>query len=336
MAACTEPLVSIVTPFYNTSTYLEECIGSVLAQTYNNWEYILVNNCSTDGSADIALKYARSDSRLRLVDNSTFLTQIDNYNHALRQLSPDSRYCKIVEADNWIFPDCVEEMVACAESNSRIAVVTSYHRTENDLRGAAPCRTSLLAGRDACRSYFMNGLCIFGPPTTVLYRTQVLRAQDPFYDGRLLHPDTDALFRTLQNWDLGFVHKVLSFVRTHNESITAGRRPFQPYRLDRFTRALLYADKFLSPAESRQVKRSEESEYLRFLASRLLTGAGRKFWTYQLKGLASVNYPIPKRRFAQALFWELLDLLGNPKRTAVAVFYQLKSALRPAHLERRA
>ena len=55
-----EPRVSVVTPFYNTAEYLAECIESVLAQTYTNFEYILVNNKSTDGSREIAERYLKT------------------------------------------------------------------------------------------------------------------------------------------------------------------------------------------------------------------------------------------------------------------------------------
>jgi glycosyltransferase involved in cell wall biosynthesis len=56
-----EPLVSVVTPVYNGEEFLAECIESVLAQTYSNIEYTIVNNCSTDRSLDIALSYAAQD-----------------------------------------------------------------------------------------------------------------------------------------------------------------------------------------------------------------------------------------------------------------------------------
>ncbi len=52
------PFVSVVTPFYNTAAYLDECIRSVLAQTHENFEYLLVDNCSADGSRDIAAAHA--------------------------------------------------------------------------------------------------------------------------------------------------------------------------------------------------------------------------------------------------------------------------------------
>ena len=72
------PLVSVVTPCYNGEPYLAECIESVLSQTYDNFEYIIVNNKSTDNSLEIAHKYAAKDHRIRVVDNREFLSQIDN------------------------------------------------------------------------------------------------------------------------------------------------------------------------------------------------------------------------------------------------------------------
>ena len=67
MDRASQPLVSIVTPVYNEAEYLAECIESVLAQSYQNWEYTIVDNCSKDGSAEIARHYAGKDRRIRLV-----------------------------------------------------------------------------------------------------------------------------------------------------------------------------------------------------------------------------------------------------------------------------
>ncbi len=63
----TRPLVSVVTPFFNTAPYLAEYIESVLAQSYSQFEYILMDNCSTDGSSEIAATYASRDPRIRLI-----------------------------------------------------------------------------------------------------------------------------------------------------------------------------------------------------------------------------------------------------------------------------
>ena len=62
-----QPLVSILTPVYNGERYLRDCIDSVLAQDYQNWEYHIVNNCSTDGTLQLAESYAAKEPRIRVL-----------------------------------------------------------------------------------------------------------------------------------------------------------------------------------------------------------------------------------------------------------------------------
>ena len=61
------PLVSVVTPVHNGEAFLRECIESVLAQTYSHWEYIIVDNCSTDRTLEIASEYAIKDTRIKIL-----------------------------------------------------------------------------------------------------------------------------------------------------------------------------------------------------------------------------------------------------------------------------
>ena len=71
-----DPLVTVLTPVYNGEKYLIECLDSVVNQTYKNFEYILVNNCSTDRTIEIASSYAQKDNRIKIVNNSNFVGEI--------------------------------------------------------------------------------------------------------------------------------------------------------------------------------------------------------------------------------------------------------------------
>src|SRR5229473_6975187 len=122
----TRPLVTVVTPFYNTARHLAQCIESVLTQSYAEFEYILMDNCSTDGSAEIAESYARRVPRMRVIRCSEFVPQLKNYNRALAEISDASQYCKIVQADDYIFPGCLELMVQAFEQSKSIGLVSSY------------------------------------------------------------------------------------------------------------------------------------------------------------------------------------------------------------------
>lgn len=63
------PLISILTPFKNTEAFLEDCLNSILKQTYTNWELLIVDDASTDSSYKIVEKFAKNDSRIKLLKN---------------------------------------------------------------------------------------------------------------------------------------------------------------------------------------------------------------------------------------------------------------------------
>jgi glycosyltransferase involved in cell wall biosynthesis len=115
-----QPMVSVVVPAHNEAQNISECIESVLAQTHQNWECIILDNCSTDGTGEIAHQYAARDPRIHVRENKELLRAVANFNSALRQISGESKYCKIVFADDWIFPECLERMVAVAEEQPSV------------------------------------------------------------------------------------------------------------------------------------------------------------------------------------------------------------------------
>src|SRR6266852_2484975 len=120
------PAVSVVTPVYNGQEFLAECIQSVLLQTYSNWEYVIVDNCSTDNTAAIAQQFASREPRIRLVHTADFLDALDNHTRAMRALDPQSRYCKVLHADDWLYPECLERMVGVAERYPAVGIVSSF------------------------------------------------------------------------------------------------------------------------------------------------------------------------------------------------------------------
>jgi glycosyltransferase involved in cell wall biosynthesis len=316
------PLVSVVTPFYNTAPYLAECIESVLGQSYSKYEYLLVDNCSTDGSSEIANSYARRDSRIRVVRCSQFVPQLRNYNRALEEISQVSEYCKIVEADNYIFPDCLELMVRAFEQSETIGLVSSYSLKGSELLGSGyPCPMPIIPGREWARRYLPSApfAFVFGSPTTVMYRSAVVGRHQPFFDESLLHPDTEKCMEILQHWDFGFVHQVLSFLRTDNvnESISSAREKFQPVALDRYIIAQRYASVFLDADEAKDLKIRSKRGYYRVLAEEAIRFRGLAFWRYHDLGLKTLrerlDWPYLALQIALALLW----MASNPGRTTV-------------------
>lgn len=100
-------LISVIIPVYNAETTISECIESVLCQTYNNFEIILVDDGSTDGSGNICKEYSEKDSRIR------YIRKENGGVSSARNLGIDEakgEYITFVDSDDWIEKDALEEM----------------------------------------------------------------------------------------------------------------------------------------------------------------------------------------------------------------------------------
>lgn len=311
-----QPFISVVTPFHNTAPYLAQCIESVLAQTHQNFEYVLVDNCSTDGSENIARSYADRDSRIRLVRRPQLLSQVRNYNRALAEISDASEYCKIVQADDFIFPDCIASMVQSMQQSESIGLVSSYWLKGNEVRGSGfPHAMAMLTGKDVAQRYLRTGFWVFGSPTAVLYRSCLIRKDRPFYDETRLHEDTDKCLEILEHWDFGFVHQILSFSRADNESISFAVRTFQPNNLDHYLLIKRYAPVFLDPPEAAKLLKKSKREYYSALGHAALQLRGNAFWEYHRKGLNTSQEKISWLAVATHAALRLLWLVANPGST---------------------
>lgn len=309
------PVVSVVTPFHNTAEYLAECIESVLAQSMRDFEYILLDNCSTDDSRAIAERYAATDPRIRIVHNAQLLSQVPNYNRALTLISAQTRYVKVVQADDTIFPRCLEEMVAFADAHPSVALVGSYFHHRGVEPADMPHRAVVLSGRDACRKQLLDGVFLFGSPTTLLMRADIVRSRVPFYTEGHLHEDTEVCFELLRDHDFGFVPQLLSFVRIDPRSTMGSARNFHPALLDRLIRLKLYGREFLSAKELEDELGTHERRYWRMLADAWIRRREPEFWAYHRRGLATIGERIDTAALARATLPNLVQKgLNAPTR----------------------
>lgn len=285
-----QPFVSVVTPVYNGGRFLVECIESVLSQSHRNLEYVILDNASTDETPAILERFSRQDPRIRVSRNDETLWVIDNWNSALELISPDSRYCKILHADDTMQPDCLERLVAVGERHPSAGVFGSPR-----LRGDIVECEGLPRGRECFDGREVAGLFmrqeVFAlAPSSAMFRSDLVRARRPFYPSEFLHADLAVTFELLAASDFGFVDEVLSFSRTHADSITSTvaekRRTLFAEWLPMLHR---YGPAILAPRELEEAEAAFLRRYYRLIVRGFLTRREPAFMDYHLTALRRIG-----------------------------------------------
>lgn len=311
------PLVSVVTPVYNESEHIAECIESILNQSYQNWEYIILDNCSTDNTAEIAERYADVDSRIRVIRCDEFLPQVENHNRALRCISKDSVYCKVVFGDDWIFPECLERMVALAEANPSVGIVGAYTLEGDEVRCTGlPYQVTVFTGSEICKRHVFQDLFVLGTPSSILYRASLIRGHDQFYEPPDDYSDLTASYKLLSQHDFGFVHQVLTYTRIRPGSMFTFANALQSKYACLLYIITKYGRTFLGERDAKAALERLLSKYYRVLGREAFRRFDRGFWEYHKIKLNASGVGFSYVRLAKATFMVFIDAVLNPKRTA--------------------
>ncbi len=327
----TPPLVSVVIPVYNGEAFIADALRSVLAQTYANFDLTVGNNRSTDRTLAIAEEFAAGDPRVRVVTYPDFVNVVESHNRAFTLISPEAKYCKILDADDWLYPECLTEMVRVAEAYPTVGMVTSYVLSGSRVSwDGLPYPSTFMSGRDVCRLRLLRHIKVFGGPSASLLRADILRENRPFYNPLNYHGDNEAYLGLLQTHDFGFVHQVLSYNRKGEDSRTTaylnrvGSGPAAD--VDEATK---FGPVYLTPAECKQRVREAWSAYYRFLGNALFEFHDREFWHYHLVHVKAMGYRLSYVRVGLHALSRLADIVLNPLHTTKALARRSVRWLRP-------
>ena len=156
-------LISVIVPVYNMKNYLERCVNSVLNQTYERLEIILVDDGSTDASPEMCDAYARQDGRVKVVHKENGGLS-DARNAGLAVATGD--YIGYVDSDDWIEPDMYERMhQACVEQNVQLCVCRYFCEYADRTEGGGTGESIPLTRDELLRIY------IGGHPQYVIYNS---------------------------------------------------------------------------------------------------------------------------------------------------------------------
>lgn len=124
-AAVSHPLVSVCIPAFNSVATLKETVDSVLSQTFQNFEILLQDNASSDGTWEMMQAYASSDKRIHPQRNSTNLGMIGNWNEVFRRAKSD--FVLLLSSDDCLLPTFLEVCVTELQKDTRLNAVTTDH-----------------------------------------------------------------------------------------------------------------------------------------------------------------------------------------------------------------
>lgn len=116
-----EKKITVYTQAYNTAPFLQQCVESVLQQSYSNFEYIIVDNGSTDGSAKLLQDYAQQDDRIALI---RYEENKKDFWRALVSLSAKGEYLTVLDSDDWWEQDFLERLTTLLESENLDLAIT--------------------------------------------------------------------------------------------------------------------------------------------------------------------------------------------------------------------
>lgn len=125
-----DDLVSIIMPSYNCGAFLEESIRSVQVQTYQNWELIFMDDCSTDDSIAKASSMQNKDNRIRVLRNNENCGAAYTRNHALKEAK--GRWIAFLDSDDLWMPDKLEKQIRFMEDNKYSFSYTCYAEMDSN------------------------------------------------------------------------------------------------------------------------------------------------------------------------------------------------------------
>jgi glycosyltransferase involved in cell wall biosynthesis len=203
------PLVSVLVTVYNREKYLAECLDSILASTYADYEVIVVDDRSSDKSAEIARSFVSRDSRVTFHQNDA---NLGDYGNRLRAASiAQGKYLKYVDADDLIYPHGLEVMVRAMEANPRAQLGISHSRTED-----VKPYPWLLTPHESWHKEFLGDGCMGAGPTGAIIGRDAFREIGGFRSWGVLS-DTDLWYRMSRRWPIVLLQPGLVWWRRHED-----------------------------------------------------------------------------------------------------------------------
>lgn len=216
------PRVSVCIPAYNSAAFIAEAIESVLVQSFNDFELLVIDDCSTDGTRDFVAHYAARDSRVVFLANKSNLGMVGNWNRCLAEARGE--YIKFLFSDDLLSsPDALERLFRPLVADPSVSLTASARHiidaASRQLKVISNFRDgALLDGTALIRRSLCEQRNLIGEPSVVMFRkSQALRGFDPRYRQLV---DLEMWLHLLEQGKFAFVAAPLASFRVHPDQQT--------------------------------------------------------------------------------------------------------------------
>jgi len=234
------PTVSVVIPTYNRAGYILDAIESVLAQTYADYEIIVVDDGSTDNTRQLLQPLIDAETIRYAFQDSRGAPSARNLGIRLAQ----GEYVAFLDSDDLFLPEKLEKQVAFLDSYPAAALVhAGYEKVSDSGKSLGYRDTSKISGR-VYPQILLNWSVLIATPC-VLVRKNVLDEVGDFDEGLRWAEDLDLWRRIAQRYEIGVIPEILCQVRAHPGSASAGKTEAAP-SFERYLRKAFADDPRLS------------------------------------------------------------------------------------------
>ncbi len=209
------PKISIILPCYNGADMLGGAIESVQAQTFKDWELIIVNDCSSDNTLEVANAYAAKDERIRVFSNEHNSKLPATLNHGFREARGE--YWTWTSDDNLLLPTMLEEMNAYLDEHPEVGFLVGDEQYI-DMQGRV--LDTHVVPDDVALRLPLN--CIIG--ACFMYRAEIAKRIGEYRVDLFLAEDFEYFLRLNDNCKLVHLPRVLYQYRANPGSLTATKQ----------------------------------------------------------------------------------------------------------------
>lgn len=260
------PTVSVLMTSYNREKYIAEAIESLLASTYKDFELIIVDDCSTDKTIEIAKRYADKDERIQIVINETNLGQFANRNKAMTLAQ--GTYIKFLDSDDILFPYAIEIMVNAMLTYPDAGIGLPI--TENISNKILPFK---MLPRDTIFNHYAGAGYLNYGPTASIFRKDVVVGKMFFENEYGILADILLNIKLASEVPTVFFQRDLFYWRIHSEQITEGQKKLLQMiieRYDIFKAAITYKNSPLTQSDKQIIKNKYKKIYFNHIFRYLL------------------------------------------------------------------